>query len=525
MTNIDKQTRKRVGRWLGPPLWIAASFLVFYFLFFDPLNVHPVDTWLAGIFGHETADMDAGAASEEQTSLWTCSMHPHILEENPGRCPACGMTLVRVRGGGTGERATKAAGTAGSGGPREILFYRHPMDPTISSPVPAQDEMGMDYVPVYADEAQQAMGAGTIVSIDSRVVQNMNVQTALVERRDLTHQIRTVGYLEYDQERMVTVTTKYTGWVEKVYVNYVGEPVRKGQPLFEIYSPELVQTEQELLSAIEYAKKFTAISATRSVDSANDARRRAEALVDAARTRLSYWDISPEQIVELEETGKIFRTLKVVAPSSGLVMKRMPGLEGMAVKPGMQAYHIANLGSLWLSVELFEDQLAWIGERAPAEVTFTYFPGETFRGTVRFIEPEFSEKTRTLRVKLEVPNPDRRLRAGMFATVVFQPIAAPEALAVPSLAVLRTGQRNVVVVDLGEGLFTPREVTLGHQGAVFVEVLEGLEEGDRVVTSAQFLIDSEANLQAAIQKMIAQRQQSRETGAGPTGDGEGGHAQ
>lgn len=379
----------------------------------------------------------------------------------------------------------------------------------------------MDYLPVYADEGGQSesvLGSGTTVFIDPVVVQNMNVQSALIERRDLTHQIRTVGYLDYDQERMVTVTTKYDGWVEKVYVNYVGEPVRKGQPLFEVYAPELVQTEQELLSAIEYAKKF----ANDPGGSAADARRRAEALVDAARTRLSYWDIAPEQIAELEETGEIFRTLKVVAPSSGLVMKRMPGLEGMAVKPGMETFHIANLSSLWLSVEIFEGQVAWVRERTPANVTFTYFPGETFHGEVRFVEPEFSEKTRTLSVKLEVPNPGGRLRAGMFATVTFKPVAARDAVAVPSLAVLRSGQRNVVVLDLGEGRFSPRAVTLGHPSGDYVEVLEGLEQGDRVVTSAQFLIDSEANLQEAIQKMIAQR---RGTAPKPTGAEEGGHAQ
>jgi RND family efflux transporter MFP subunit len=293
--------------------------------------------------------------------------------------------------------------------------------------------------------------------------------------------------------------------------------VRKGQPLFEIYSPELIQTEQELLSAIEYAKKLER--------SGDDVRRRAEALVDAARTRLSYWDISAEQIARLEETGEIFRTLKVVAPSGGLVMKRMPGLEGMAVKPGMQAYHIANLSSLWLSVEIFEDQVAWVRERTPAEVAFTYFPGETFHGTVRFIEPEFSEKTRTLRVKLEVTNPDRRLRAGMFATVTFQPVAAREAITVPSLAVLRTGQRSVVVVDQGNGRFTPRVVILGHAGGEYVEILDGLEAGERVVTSAQFLIDSEANLQEAIQKMIAQRQQAASEPGGMAGEMEGGDAQ
>jgi RND family efflux transporter MFP subunit len=439
---------------LSPALWALGGFVLFYLLFFDPLGVHPIDGWLQHALGY------------------------HV--------------------GGESEHAAEESSTAATDDGREVLFYRNPMDPTITSPVPAKDEMGMDYVPVYADDAQRAVGAGSGITIDPAVVQNINVQTALVGRRDLKHPIRTVGYLEYDQQRMVTVTTKYSGWVEKVYVNYVGEPVRKGQPLFEIYSPELVQTEQELLSAIEYAGRFDAAPA--------DARRRAGALVEAARTRLSYWDISPEQIAQLEETGEIFRTLTVVAPADGLVMKRMPGLEGMAVMPGMETYHIANLSSLWLSVEIFEDQLAWIREGASGDVSFTYFPGETFRGTVRYIEPEFSEKTRTLRAKLEVPNPGGRLRAGMFATVVFDPVAARDVLTVPSLAVLRTGQRNVVVVALGEGRFEPRVVTLGHEGEGYVAVLEGLEEDERVVTSAQFLIDSEASLQEAIQKMITQRQ-------------------
>lgn len=375
----------------------------------------------------------------------------------------------------------------------EPLFYRHPMDPTISSPVPAKDEMGMDYVPVYADDAAGA--AGATVRIDPAVVQNMNVQSVPVERHDLAHDVRSVGYLEYDPERMVSVTTKYEGWVEKVYVNHVGEPVTAGQPLFEIYSPELLQTGQELLSALQYAKRFA--------DAPEDARHRAEALVEAARTRLGYWDISARQIAELEKSGEVFRTLEVVAPASGLVMKRLPGLEGMALRPGMETFHIADLSSLWLSVEVFEDQVAWIEVGTPAEVTFNYSPSEIFRGTVRIIEPEFSERTRTLRVKLEVPNPDGRLRAGMFATVVFRPVAARRALTVPSLAVLRTGQRQMVVVELGDGRFAPREVTLGHEGRGRVEVLAGLEEGERVVTSAQFLIDSEASLQEAVQKMIA----------------------
>ena len=452
MTRHDEAMGSSWTRWAGRLALVALGFVFFYLLFFDPLGVHPIDGWLEERLGYSTgvmAESEPGAKNHnEPRQLWTCSMHPHILEEEPGMCPACNMALVPVDAG-----ASEMTG--------------------------------------------EAIGDGSTVKINPVVVQNMNVQTAVVERRDLAQEIRTVGYLEYDQERMVTVTTKYSGWVEKVYVNYTGEPVRHGQPLFEIYSPELVQTEQEFLSAIEYAKKFDAES--------TEAGRRAEALVQAARDRLAFWDITPEQVAKLEETGEIFRTLKVVAPASGLVMKRMRGLEGMAVEPGMEVYHIAGLSSLWLSVEIFEHQVAQIRTGAAAEIELTYLPGETFTGTVRFIEPEFSEATRTLQVKIEVPNPNRRLRAGMFATVRFHPLLARDAVVVPSHAILRTGQRNVVILDLGEGRFAPREVTLGQEGGHHIEILEGVSEGDRIVTSSQFLIDSESNLQEAVQKMLSQK--------------------
>ncbi len=490
---MNTETRNPGRLWLNRFSWVVGSFAAFYLLFFDPLRIHPLDTWLQAKLGTPTGSVgtprDSGAHQ-----LWTCPMHPHILEEEFGVCPVCGMDLVPAAGSGGSKPPTIKSDR---GDERQVLFYRNPMNPEITSPVPAKDEMGMDYVPVYAEEVSRTTDHGATVTINPVVVQNMNVQTAKVERRDLSEEIRTVGYLEYDQERMVTVTTKYSGWVEKVYVNYVGEPVRKGQPLFEIYSPELVQTEQELLSAIEYAKKFDSAS--------TEAGRRAEALVDSARERLRYWDISADQIRNLESTGEVFRALQVVAPASGLVMKRMPGLEGMAVQPGMEVYHIADLRSLWLSVEVFEHQVAKIDIGSAAEVEFTYLPGEVFRGTVRFVEPEFSEATRTLQVKIEVPNPEGRLRSGMFGTVRFFPTAASDALVVPTQAVLRTGQRNVVIVDVGAGSFAPREVEIGREGGGYVEILSGLNEDELIVTSSQFLIDSESSLQAAVQKMIAQR--------------------
>jgi len=419
-----------------------------------------------------------------------------VLIANPLRLRAIDTLTRALRGGGHGVGApgSDAAGERG-GKERKVLFYRNPMNPAITSPTAAKDEMGMDYVPVYEDEAEDAAGQGATVRIDPGVAQNMNVRVERVERRDLRREIRTVGYLEYDQQKMVSVTTKYQGWVEKVFVNYIGEAVKKGAPLFRIYAPELVQTQQDLLSALAFAARME--------KAPDEAQRRARSLVDSARQRLAYWDIAPAQIERLVSGGDVLRTLVVTAPADGVVMKRAEGLEGMAVRPGMELFHLADLSSLWLSVEAFEDQLAWLKPGSQAHISLSYFPGETFTGRVRFVEPQVTEKTRTVSLRLEVPNRGGRLRSGMYATVRFLPVVVKDAVVVPELAVLRTGERNVVVLQTGKGGFAPREVVLGRSGEGSVEVTSGLQEGDKVVTSAQFLIDSESNLREALLKMVA----------------------
>lgn len=390
----------------------------------------------AGHSGSE-ARSGPGAATEEQ-SHWTCSMHPEVLEDSPGSCPICNMSLTQI----TAAATTDSPGT---------------------------------------------------VRLDAEAVRRLNVRTARAERRDIERSIRTVGNLEFDQQRMATVTTKYQGWIEKVHVANVGAPVRRGQPLFEIYSPELVQTQQELLSALAFARRMS--------DAPEDARRRAESLVEAARTRLGYWDIRPELIAQLEATGELFRTVEITAPRGGLVMRITPGLEGMAVLPGTETFHIADLSTLWLSVDIFEDQMALVRPGTPATVTFSAFPGESVRGEVRFLEPELSEATRTLRAKISVPNADGQLRAGMFATVILAPTAATNTVVVPRESVLRTGTRDLVIVEREPGLYAPREVTVGVEDRVWSQVLDGLDEGEQVVTSAQFLLDSESNLRAAIARL------------------------
>jgi Cu(I)/Ag(I) efflux system membrane fusion protein/cobalt-zinc-cadmium efflux system membrane fusion protein len=453
--------------------------------------------FLIGSPFHSGDSMSSSMATGEAHQLWTCGMHPQVVEDEAGSCPICGMDLVPLRD--TGD----AGSTSGPEAKGEILFYRNPMDPNVTSPVPRKDDMGMDYVPVYAEDGG-AEGDGATVTINPVTQQNMNVTTERVSRRDISRQIRTVGYLDYDQERMVSVTTKYEGFIEKTYVNYIGQEVTKGQPLFEIYSPELVQTERELLAAKRYSDRMEGAGP--------EVQERAMALLEAARERLGYWDVSLEQIRRLEESGEVHRTLQVTAPASGMVMKRMPGLEGMAVRPGMELLHLADISRLWLTVEVFEDQLSWINVGSKATINLTYFPGEVITGRVRFIEPEVSETTRSLQLTLGIPNRSSKLRVGMYATVVFEPTTAKDAIAVPSNAVLRTGQRNVVIVALGEGRFAPREVILGPQGDGFVQVLKGLSDDAEVVTSAQFLIDSESNLREAIQKMIAEKRAKAQGG-------------
>jgi Cu(I)/Ag(I) efflux system membrane fusion protein len=486
---------ERGGAALKAVAWVLVGAVVMLFLVVDPFGVSPVDGWLgierSAVIGHGDGD-----GRGEETELWTCPMHPQILEKKPGTCPICGMDLVPVKkeaGHGDGD------GKGDGKGEQQILFYRSPMDPNVTSPVPRKDEMGMDYIPVFADEAEAAAAGGAVVTIDPAVQQNMNVVTRRVERRDISHEIRTVGYLDYDQERMVSVTTKYPGFIEKTYVNYIGQPVTKGEPLFEIYAPELIQTEQELLAALRYSRKLESAP--------SDTRDRARALVEAARQRLAYWDVSPAQVRSLEETGEVFRTLQVLAPASGVVMLRIPGLEGMATQPGTELLHIVDLSNLWLTVEVFDSQLPWLDVGSSATISLSYFPGVTYRGRVRYVEPEVSEKTRTVRLTLDVPNRDGRLRVGMYATVVFKPVVATDALTVPADAVIRTGERNLVVVAIGNGRFAPRTVVLGPGGEGFVEVLEGLGDGDEVVTSAQFLIDSESNLREAIQMMVSEKRE------------------
>ena len=459
------------------------------FILANPMRIGAFDK-IAHVILHRGGGAGTGATTsgERKVKYWQCPMHPTYIADEPGTCGLCSMALVPTYeddGGGT------------TSGERKIKYWRAPMDPTYISDNPGKSPMGMDLVPVYEDESADA--SENVIRIDPATVQNIGVVSETVERGNLKVEIRTVGNLDYNDQNVFWVNTKYDGWIEKVYINFIGERVEEGQPLFEIYSPDLVSTQEEYLSALRYRDKMA--------DSGfAGAQTRAENLLNASRSRLSYWDISDRQIEQLEEKGRIAKTLTVVSPAAGVVVKKMDqALEGMFTKAGMNLYKIADLSSLWVHVDIYEYQLPWIKVGQEATVQISYYPGEDFVGKVLFFYPYLEAKTRTLRVCVEIPNTEGKLRPGMFSSVTFAPVAAENAVLVPEMAVLHTGERNVVIVDLGGGRFDPRDVKLGLQGEGQYQVLEGLEAGERIVTSSQFLIDSESNLREAINKMLMAR--------------------
>jgi multidrug efflux pump subunit AcrA (membrane-fusion protein) len=379
-------------------------------------------------------------------------------------------------------------------GGAEALYWKAPMDPTYVRNKPGKSPMGMDLVPVCSAEGEAPAAGG--VKIDPALVQNMGVRTAVIGRRDLTRMVRTVGRVDYDERLVEQVHTKIQGWIEKLYVEYEGEMVKRGQPLLDIYSPALVSTQEELLIAERY-RKSTGDSPFADVKGGG------EELFEATRRRLELWDIPDREIDRLLERGVVRKTLTLYAPASGVVASLMVR-NGMEVAPNQNLYTIADLSRVWVYADIYEYELPWIAEGQRCTVKLSYLPGVTLEGKVDYIYPYLDPKTRTARVRLEFENPDLILKPDMFANVRIEAESRTNVLAVPEEAVIRSGLRNLVIVSLGDGRFRPQEVTLGlDSGEGWLEVREGLRESDRVVTSGQFLIDSESNLQEAIEKLVA----------------------
>ena len=400
-------------------------------------------------------------------------------------------TVLPPAPGDTGGGPSEEAGVC-PGGARP-LYWKAPMDPTYIRDKPGKSPMGMDLVPVCPG-AEGDSGPG--VRIDPATLQNMGVRTAPVVRRDLSRRIRAVGRVTWDERLVAHVHTKIQGWVEKLYVDYEGQEVRRGQPMLEIYSPELVATQEELLRARRYRELTTRSGLA-------DIQESGEALYRATLRRLKLWDIPQSEIDRLLETGEVRRTLTLLAPRSGIVVE-LTVREGMEIAPNENLFTIADLHRVWILADVYEYELPWVAVGQRATVELSYLPGRIFEGEVTYIYPYLDPKTRTARVRIELENPEEILKPDMFANVTLHADPRPGVLVVPDEAVIRSGRRNVVIVALGGGRFDPRTVQLGiESGDGSVEVIHGLREGEEVVVSGQFLIDSESRLKEAIQKMLS----------------------
>jgi Cu(I)/Ag(I) efflux system membrane fusion protein len=399
-----------------------------------------------GFFVIEIRPQSAHAA-EGAEQLYTCSMDPQVVQNHPGNCPICGMKLT-------------------------------PKRPT----------------------AQTNSTDASAITIDPVTMQNMGFRSESVTHGSLSRTIRTVGTIDFDETRLADVTARFRGWIEKLYVDSTGEQVRRGDPLFEIHSPELYSAEMDYFMTLNQPAASTNSNVTTNLNSmagmnGNSAKARAVA-------KLKLFDLTDEQILKIGHDHEVRKTLSVPSPADGFVTEKSV-VQGQMVDPGMKLYRIADLEFVWVQAQVYEQDLPFVKLGQEADVSLSYLPDRKFRGRVAYIYPTVDEKTRTVKVRMEFHNPGYLLKPGMFTTVELRAELAPDALLVPDSAVLRSGQKDTVFVARDGGKFEPRIVTLGPRGEGDVfQVLSGLNAGERVVTSGQFMLDSESQLREVIQKML-----------------------
>jgi RND family efflux transporter MFP subunit len=375
---------------------------------------------------------------------------------------------------------------------RKVLYWYDPMKPEAHFDKPGKSPfMDMQLEPKYAEEAP-ATGAGapppgfSVVQIPLERRQEIGVMTAKVDKRTIGGAIETNGVVAEDEGRLNAVNAKFAGYIEKLFVDRTGQPVRRGQPLLAVYSPDLVATERELLLAAENARRLSSANPQSAAD--------ASALLSATRQRLRFWDIPDSEIERIEKSGEVSKTLTLHSPVSGVVLKK-DAVAGLAIMPGMPLYTIADLSTVWVLADVYQSEMAVAAPGNSAVVSASFLPGESFRGRVDFVYPTLTEETRTAKVRLVIPNPKGQLKPGMFVRVSLSG-KERKALAIPRSALIETGERQIAFVEQSAGVYAPREVKTGVQGKDFIEVLSGLSEGEMVVTSANFLIDSESRIGA-----------------------------
>jgi len=376
-------------------------------------------------------------------------------------------------------------------GARVPLYYRQPMNPSITSPVPKKDEMNMDYIPVYADEG--AKDASGTVRINAVMAQNIGVRTAKAERRVLGHVIRAAGRVDYDETRLARLNPKTEGWVQTLEAATTGQQVHRGQTLLTLYSPQLVSAQQEYLLAMQNR-------AVMQGSQHGELRHGADELADAARARLALLDVPSKQIEALERTGEVLQALPLQSPFAGVLVS-VGVRPSQYVTPGSELYTIADLSRVWVYADIYENELPWVRVGDSGAMSLAAAPGLIFKGKVTYIYPTVDAKTRTVRLRLEFANREGLLKPEMFAEVTLSGTEKTAAVAVPGEAVIRSGTRDRVFVVSAPGKFEPREVRLGMSAEGWTEITQGVKVGEEVVTSAQFLIDSESKLSEVTAKL------------------------
>ncbi|GLH71627.1 hypothetical protein GETHLI_01290 [Geothrix limicola] len=421
---------------------------------------------------------NAGPAQPHK-QMYQCPMHPQIIQDHEGTCPICGMTLVAMDGGAPKEKG-------------KVVFYRSPMNPSQTSQVPMKDEMGMDYVPVYEGDLKgegASVEGHSAITIDPERQQLIGLRTEKAAEGNVSGELRALGRVVVDETRVRKVNVKVEGFVERLFVDFVGKPVAKGQPLFSFYSPEFVSAQREYLLALRTQKALMGGSLQ---GSGGD-------LLDSARRRLALWDVPKEALDQLDKTGEVQKALTLRSPISGVVTAKNV-VEGARLTPSDIPFEITDLSRVWVQVDIYEAELGRAKVGMPAELTMSSSPGKTYQGRVAFVDPVLDPKTRTAKARLEFPNGGGELKPEMFGDVVLRG-QGRKGLLVPLDAVLDAGTAKVVFVALGDGKFEPREVSTGTTVGEKVEIRSGLKAGEEVVVRANFLVDSESRLKAALAQM------------------------
>ena len=364
------------------------------------------------------------------------------------------------------------------------------MNPSYIKDKPGKSPMGMDLIPVYEDQAGQDE---QVIRINPTITQNIGVKTEIIKIRNLSRSIRTIGRLTYDERKVMHVHTKYEGWIEKMHVDYTGKEVKKDELLMEIYSPELLSTQEELLLALKYSESFKD-------NPFPEITLGADRLLNSTRRKLELLDVPKHQIDTLIKDKKISKTMHIHSPVDGFVINK-PAVHGMHIQPGMALYTIADLSNIWVLADIYEYELPWVKIGQPVKMELPYYPGREFRGKVTHIDPYLESKTRTIKLRMEFDNKNGELKPEMYSNVTLESVIDKKTVAVPEEGVIRSGERDIVVLLTKSGGFQSREVKLGAAADGYYQVLQGLEGGEEVVVSSNFLLDSESRLREGILKL------------------------